>query len=65
MSKTMSTNIWVQREMILSAAFKELKGKAMRVIFLFLNRRQWRQQGGSKSKWYTTNTGLIPKEGDA
>ena len=58
MSKSLSKNIWVEREMILSPAFRKLNGRAMEVLLLFLYRRQWKQ-AGRKGKWYTTNNGEI------
>ena len=58
MSKSLSKNIWVEREMILSPAFHKLNGRSMKVLFLFLYRRQWKQ-AERKGKWYTTNDGQI------
>ena len=58
MSKSLSKNIWVEREMILSPAFHKLNGRSMKVLFLFLYRRQW-SLPSRKGKWYTTNNGEI------
>ena len=58
MAKSMSKNIWVEREMILSPAFHKLNGRAMNVLLLFLCRRQWKQ-ADRKGKWCTTNDGEI------
>ena len=58
MANSTSKNIWVEREMILSPAFHKLNGRAMKVLLLFLYRRQWKQ-AGRKGKWYTTNNGEI------
>ena len=58
MSKSLSKKIWVEREMILSPAFHKLNGRSMKVLLLFLYRRQWKQ-AGRKGKWYTTNDGQI------
>ena len=58
MANSKSKNIWIEREMILSPAFRKLKGRAMEVLLLFLYRRQWKQ-AGRKGKWYTTNNGEI------
>ena len=58
MSKSLSENIWVEREMILSSAFHKLNGSASRVLLLFLYRRQW-SRPSRKGKWHTTNNGEI------
>jgi hypothetical protein len=58
MSKSLSENIWVEREMILSPAFHKLNGRSMKVLLLFLYRRQWKKSG-RKAKWRTTNNGEI------
>ena len=58
MANSKSKNIWIEREMILSPAFRKLNGRAMEVLLLFLYRRQWKQ-AGRKGKWYTTNNGEI------
>ena len=58
MANSTSKNIWIEREMILSPAFRKLNGRAMEVLLLFLYRRQWKQ-AGRKGKWYTTNNGEI------
>ena len=44
--------------MILSSAFHKLNGRAMKVLLLFLYRRQW-SLPSRKGKWYTTNNGEI------
>ena len=58
MSKSHNKNIWIEREMILAPAFHKLNGSAIKVLLLFLYRRQWKQ-AGRKGKWYTTNNGEI------
>jgi len=58
MANSTSKNIWIEREMILSPAFRKLNGRAMEVLLLFLYRRQWKQ-AGREGKWYTTNNGEI------
>ena len=58
MANSKSENIWIEREMILSPAFHKLNGRAMKVLLLFLYRRQWKQ-ASRKGKWYTTNNGEI------
>ena len=58
MANSKSKNIWIEREMILSPAFRKLNGRAMEVLLLFLYRRQWKQ-ASRKGKWYTTNNGEI------
>ena len=58
MANSKSKNIWIEREMILSPAFHKLNGRAMKVLLLFLYRRQWKQ-AGREGKWYTTNNGEI------
>ena len=45
MANSTSKNIWIEREMILSPAFRKLNGRAMEVLLLFLYRRQWKQAG--------------------
>ena len=58
MANSTSKNIWIDREMILSSAFHKLNGRAMKVLLLFLYRRQW-SRPSRKGKWYTTNNGEI------
>ena len=58
MANSTSKNIWIEREMILSPAFRKLNGRAMEVLLLFLYRRQW-SLPSRKGKWYTTNNGEI------
>ena len=58
MANSTSKNIWIEREMILSPAFRKLNGRAMEVLLLFLYRRQW-SRPSPKGKWYTTNNGEI------
>ena len=58
MANSTSKNIWIEREMILSPAFRKLNGRAMEVLLLFFYRRQWKQ-AGREGKWYTTNNGEI------
>ena len=58
MANSTSKNIWIEREMILSPAFRKLNGRAMEVLLLFLYRRQW-SRPSRKEKWYTTNNGEI------
>jgi hypothetical protein len=58
MSNSMSKNIWVEREMILSPTFRKLNGTAKTVLFLFLYRRQW-EKSGRNGKPHTTNNGQI------
>ena len=58
MANSTSKNIWIDREMILSSAFHKLNGRAMKVLLLFLYRRQWSRPSG-KGKWCTTNNGEI------
>ena len=58
MANSKSKNIWIEREMILSPAFHKLNGRSMKVLLLFLIRRQWKQ-AGRKGKWCTTNDGQI------
>ena len=58
MANSTSKNIWIEREMILAPAFHKLNGSAIKVLLLFLYRRQWKQ-AGRKGKWYTTNNGEI------
>ena len=58
MANSTSKNIWIEREMILSPAFRKLNGRAMEVLLLFFYRRQW-SLPSRKGKWYTTNNGEI------
>jgi len=58
MANSKSKNIWIEREMILSPAFRKLNGRAMEVLLLFFYRRQW-SRPSRKGKWYTTNNGEI------
>ena len=58
MANSTSKNIWIEREMILSPAFRKLNGRAMEVLLLFLYRRQW-SRPSRKGKWCTTNNGEI------
>ena len=58
MANSKSKNIWIEREMILSPAFRKLNGRAMEVLLLFFYRRQW-SLPSRKGKWYTTNNGEI------
>ena len=58
MSKSLSKNIWIEREMILSPAFHKLNGRAIKVLLLFLYRRQW-EKAGRKGKWHMANNGEI------
>ena len=58
MSNSKNKNFWIEKEMIPSPAFHKLNGRSMKVLLLFLVRRQWKQ-AGRKGKWYTTNDGQI------
>lgn len=58
MSNSKSKNIWVERELILSSAFRKLNARAMEVLLLFLYRRQW-SRPSRKGKWHITNNGEI------
>ena len=58
MSNSKNKNFWIEKEMIPSPAFNKLNGRSMKVLLLFLIRRQWKQ-AGRKGKWYTTNDGQI------
>ena len=58
MANSKSKNIWIEREMILSPAFRKLNGRAMEVLLLFFYRRQW-SRPSRKGKWCTTNNGEI------
>jgi hypothetical protein len=58
MAKSGKGNIWAEREMILSPGFHKLKATAIRVLLLFLCRRQW-EKAGRKGKWHQTNNGEI------
>ena len=58
MANSTSKNIWIEREMILSPAFRKLNGRAMEVLLLFFYRRQW-SRPSRKGKWCTTNNGEI------
>ena len=58
MANSKNKNFWIEKEMITSPAFHKLNGRSMKVLLLFLVRRQWKQ-AGRKGKWYTTNDGQI------
>ena len=58
MSNSKNKNFWIEKEMITSPAFHKLNGRSMKVLLLFLVRRQWKQ-AGRKGKWCTTNDGQI------
>ena len=58
MSKSKNENTWILRKMINSSAIKQLNGKALHILLLFLDRRQM-QKVGRKKRWTIKNNGEI------
>jgi len=58
MSNSKNENTWILRKMINSSAIKQLNGRALHILLLFLARRQM-QKVGRKKRWTIKNNGEI------